>query len=197
MFNDNLMTSNVGTLNANGPTQGSKFVDKYPVMDEECRKDLPLQTSDSRKQFGTTSPHKSVRFSEAEADRHLPPNIHGSNLLASPDSNMPLSDQKSSASRGSKRNKRQRSPDSEEEEDYDDEDESDEEGESDDEVLDQELQNKIENIKKNLKDNQSSGAASNVKSGGGEDTINRLEEVLKRQRERLDNMTMTGKSGSF
>lgn len=42
MFNDNLMTSNVGTLNANGPTQGSKFVDKYPVMDEECRKDLPL-----------------------------------------------------------------------------------------------------------------------------------------------------------
>lgn len=64
MFNDGLLSSNVGTLNAGG--QGSKYVDKYPVMDEQCRKDLPLQqqTADSRRQFGTASPHKSVRFSE-------------------------------------------------------------------------------------------------------------------------------------
>jgi hypothetical protein len=45
----------------NDHLNNSKFMDKQPTMDEQCRKDLPLATSDSRKQ---TSPFKSVRFTD-------------------------------------------------------------------------------------------------------------------------------------
>lgn len=59
-------------------------------------------------------------------------------------------------------------------------------------MMDQDLQNKLEKIKKNLKDNQSSG--SNPKN---EDQISKLEEVLKRQKDRLDKSQKSYQSQSY
>eukprot|EP00347_Sterkiella_histriomuscorum_P012914 403366738 len=203
-------------FNQGGDTINSKYVDKYPLMDEQCRKDLPLQTQDSKKTIqGTTSPYKSVRFNDDKHNQN--PYINNNNLVKSggsddnalidSDFNPTSSNKQNKRSKNSSSSKRHaddkrggRSPDSEDEDDYDDEEdeESEEEDESDDdEVLDQELQNKIEKIKNNLGNTGSSAPNPNSNSNNTnnqEDTINKLEEVLKRQRDRLENMTLTNKS---
>ncbi|CDW81926.1 UNKNOWN [Stylonychia lemnae] len=179
----------------------SKYLDKYPAMDEQCRKDLPPATftNDSRQKNNTISPQKSVRFDNNTKVDIKQPNSQQYNVnekLASSGNSQEQRSNKSKRSRGQSSEKRQQL-DSEDEDEYDDEEdeesEDEDQDESDDEVMDHNLQDKIEKIKKNLKDTNSD--SSNIVGGSRDDTINKLEEVLKRQRDRLENMTITNKSG--
>ena len=161
-------------------------------MDEECRKDLPLaqgivyvggmnvdiDMSEERKQ----SPQKSVRFTEEDQ--------------SSPD---PMEDTSVKKRTSSRKKRRHAASDSEDPmsserksglmsgtDDYGEE--GDESSSDDDGVADHELQQKLENIKRNLKDASSQPIDYSQGLVQREQTMKNLEEVLKRQKERLEHV---------